>query len=71
LILPRRDVLKKFLDEIDGQLAGARPVQATIIPTALLKAEVQEVIEGKPHLPLPGRGSGQPGQRGSRENSFK
>jgi two-component system chemotaxis sensor kinase CheA len=53
LILRGRDVLKKFLDEIDGQLAGARPVQATIIPTALLKAEVQEVIEGKPHLPLP------------------
>jgi two-component system chemotaxis sensor kinase CheA len=51
LILRGRDVLKKFLDEIDGQLAGSRPVQATIIPTAMLKAEVQEVIEGKPRQP--------------------
>ena len=49
LILRGRDVLKQFLDEMDGQIAGVRPVQATIIPTAVLKAEVQEVIEGKPH----------------------
>ena len=47
LILRGRDVLKKFLDEMDGQIAGTRPVQATIIPTAMLKAEVQEVIEGR------------------------
>jgi two-component system chemotaxis sensor kinase CheA len=51
LILRGRDVLKQFLDEIDGQIAGARPVRAAIIPTALLKAEVQEVIEGKHLLP--------------------
>ncbi len=51
LILRGRDVLKKFLDEIDGQIAGSRPAQAAIIPTAMLKAEVQEVIEGKPHAP--------------------
>ena len=50
LILRGRDVLKKFLDEMDGQLSGSRPVQTTIIPTAVLKAEVQEVIEGKPHV---------------------
>jgi two-component system chemotaxis sensor kinase CheA len=53
LILRGRDVLKKFLDEIEGQIAGRLPVQATIIPTAVLKAEVQEVIEGKPHAPVP------------------
>ena len=47
LILRGRDVLKKFLDEMDGQIAGTRPVQAAIIPTAMLKAEVQEVIDGK------------------------
>jgi two-component system chemotaxis sensor kinase CheA len=54
LILRGRDVLKQFLDEIDGQIAGARPVQATIIPTALLKTEVQEVIEGKPRITAAG-----------------
>ena len=51
LILRGRDVLKKFLDEIEGQLAGSRPVIPITIPTAVLKAEVQEVIEGKPHAP--------------------
>ena len=49
LILRGRDVLKRFLDEIEGQLAGSRPVQPITIPTAVLKAEAQEVIEGK-HL---------------------
>ena len=53
LILRGRDVLKKFLDEMDGQIAGTRPVQATIIPTALLKAEVQEIIDGKPPVAVP------------------
>ena len=47
LILRGRDVLKQFLDEIEGQRSGARPVKPITIPTALLKAEVQEVIEGK------------------------
>jgi len=49
LILRGRDVLKQFLDEIEGQLTGTRTVQAITIPTALLKAEAQEVIEGKHH----------------------
>jgi two-component system, chemotaxis family, sensor kinase CheA len=53
LILRGRDVLKQFVDEIDGQLAGARPVQPIAIPTALLKAEVQEVIEGAVPDPKP------------------
>jgi len=49
LILRGRDVLKQFLDEIAGQMAGTRPRTPITIPTALLKAEAQEVIEGK-HL---------------------
>jgi two-component system chemotaxis sensor kinase CheA len=51
LILRGRDVLKQFLDEIEGQLAGTRPVAPITIPTALLKAEAQEVIEGKHPAP--------------------
>jgi len=51
LILRGRDVLKKFLDEIEGQLVGTRPQAPITIPTALLKAEVQEVIECKPDAP--------------------
>jgi two-component system chemotaxis sensor kinase CheA len=47
LILRGRDVLKQFLDEIEGQLSGTRPQKPITIPTALLKAEAQEVIEGK------------------------
>jgi two-component system chemotaxis sensor kinase CheA len=47
LILRGRDVLKQFLDEIEGQLSGSRPRAPITIPTALLKAEAQEVIEGK------------------------
>jgi len=47
LILRGRDVLKKFVDEIDGQLTGARPLSPITIPTALLKCEVQDVIEGR------------------------
>jgi len=45
LILRGRDVLKQFLDEIEGQLSGSRPVTSITIPTAMLKAEVQEVID--------------------------
>src|ERR1017187_724032 len=48
LILRGRDVLKQFLDEIEGQHSGGRPVKAITIPTARLKAEAQAVIEGKP-----------------------
>ncbi len=46
LILRGRDVLKQFLDEIEGQLGGTRSIRPITIPTALLKAEAQEVIEG-------------------------
>jgi two-component system chemotaxis sensor kinase CheA len=53
LILRGRDVLKQFLDEIEGQHSGTRPVRPIAIPTALLKAEVHEVIEGK--HPAPGK----------------
>jgi two-component system chemotaxis sensor kinase CheA len=51
LILRGRDVLKQFLDEIEGQQGGTRPIKPITIPTALLKAEAQEVIEGKHHAP--------------------
>ena len=51
LILRGRDVLKQFLDEIEGQHSGARLVQPITIPTAQLKAEVQEVIEGQERVP--------------------
>jgi two-component system chemotaxis sensor kinase CheA len=53
LILRGRDVLKQFLDEIEGQMGGTRPPRPITIPTALLKAEVQEVIEGKHPEPGP------------------
>ena len=51
LILRGRDVLKQFLDEIEGQLSGNRPPAPITIPTALLKAEAQEVMEGKLDAP--------------------
>jgi two-component system chemotaxis sensor kinase CheA len=51
LILRGRDVLKQFLDEIEGQLSGTRPPLPITIPTAMLKAEAQEVIEGR-HPPI-------------------
>jgi len=47
LILRGRDVLKKFLDEIEEQLSGTRPVAPITIPTALLKCEVQDLMDGK------------------------
>ena len=45
LILRGRDILKQFLDEIDGQIGGSRPMTPILIPTAGLKAEVQTVID--------------------------
>jgi two-component system chemotaxis sensor kinase CheA len=47
LILRGRDVLKQFLDEIEGQVTGNRPQTPITVPTALLKAEVQEMMEGR------------------------
>ena len=51
LILRGRDVLKQFLDEIEGQVSGNRPQKPITIPTALLKAEVQEMMEGRAETP--------------------
>jgi len=45
LILRGRDVLKQFLDAIEAQVTGSSPVTTILIPTAVLKAEVQEAIE--------------------------
>lgn len=45
LILRGRDVLKQFLDEIDGQLGGGRPCSPICIPTGALKADVQAAID--------------------------
>jgi len=45
LILRGRDVLKKFLDEIDGQVGGGKPAAPILIPTEGLKAEVARMIE--------------------------
>jgi two-component system chemotaxis sensor kinase CheA len=46
LILRGRDVLKNFLDEIEGQINGSHPVAPILIPTARLKAEARQIIEG-------------------------
>lgn len=45
LILRGRDQLKQFLDEIEGQLDGRRPVVTILIPTEALKAEVVHMME--------------------------
>lgn len=45
VILRGRDLLKKFVDEIDGQLSGSRPAAPLEISTADLKAEVLSMIE--------------------------
>jgi len=45
LILQGRDVLKLFLDEIEGQVTGQRPVTPILIATAKLKAEAQGIID--------------------------
>jgi two-component system, chemotaxis family, sensor kinase CheA len=44
LILRGRDVLKQFLDQIEGQMSGTRPAATILIPTAALKADVERVI---------------------------
>ena len=45
IILRGRDVLKQFLDAIDGQVGGGKPVAPILIPTEGLKAEVARMIE--------------------------
>ncbi|HLP75495.1 MAG TPA: chemotaxis protein CheA [Candidatus Paceibacterota bacterium] len=45
LILHGRDVLKNFLDEIEGQINGTKPATPICIPTAALKADVQATID--------------------------
>ena len=45
LILRGRDVLKQFLDEIEGQVNGGKPPAPILIPTEGLKAEVARMIE--------------------------
>lgn len=47
LILRGRDVLKQFVDEIDGQMLGTIAVKPITIPTENLKREAQDVIDGK------------------------
>jgi len=45
LILRGRDVLKQFVDEIDGQLTGARPIAPVSISTIALKNAVQAEMQ--------------------------
>jgi two-component system chemotaxis sensor kinase CheA len=45
IILRGRDVLKQFLDEIDGQVNGNKPATPILVPTEGLKAEVAKMIE--------------------------
>lgn len=45
LILRGRDVLKQFLDEIEGQVNGTLPTAPIVVATAMLKLEVQAMID--------------------------
>ncbi|MBC8094429.1 MAG: chemotaxis protein CheA, partial [Akkermansiaceae bacterium] len=45
LILRGRDVLKQFLDQIEGQVNGSKPVAPITIPIGGLKSEVQTAID--------------------------
>ena len=45
LILRGRDVLKQFVDEIEGQINGSRSATNIDIPTAPIKAEAQAIID--------------------------
>jgi two-component system chemotaxis sensor kinase CheA len=46
VILRGRDVLKQFLDEIESQINGSKPVMPILIPTEALKAEARAISEG-------------------------
>jgi two-component system, chemotaxis family, sensor kinase CheA len=48
LILRGRDVLKQFVDEIEGQVNGSKPVAPIQIPIAGLKTDVLAVVEHGP-----------------------
>lgn len=45
IILRGRDVLRQFIEEIEGQLNGSKPNRPITIPTAALKGGVQAVID--------------------------
>lgn len=47
VILRGRDILKQFIEEIDGQINGTRAVKAIEIPTAELKREVTRLMAGE------------------------
>ncbi len=55
LILRGRDVLKQFVDVIDGQLSGTTPLQPIVIATAQLKCEAQDVIDGRHPVAAPAK----------------
>jgi two-component system chemotaxis sensor kinase CheA len=46
VILQGRDVLKRFLDEMDAQLKGTKPVGSFAIATEALKARVKAILDG-------------------------
>jgi two-component system chemotaxis sensor kinase CheA len=48
LILRGGDTLKQFVDVIDDQLSGRKPVFPVVIPTEALKAQVSAAIDGTP-----------------------
>lgn len=61
LILHGRDVLKQFIDEIDGQLSGTRSACPILIPIGELRARVAATIEGTASAPpSPGVNSAAP-----------
>jgi two-component system chemotaxis sensor kinase CheA len=56
LILRGRDILKQFLDAIEGQVSGSHPVGPIKIETASLKTDLRKAMAGAPgnrNLPLP------------------
>ncbi len=54
LILQGRDVLRHFIEEIDGQVAGNRAASPIVIPTSELKHRVTTTIEtASQHAPPP------------------
>ena len=59
LILRGRDVLKRFLDEIESQVSGAKPPAPIVIPTVKLKAQVAQTIELVLAGKMPGSGNSQ------------